>query len=356
MDLGDRKRKILQAIIDDYIETAEPVGSRSIAKRHDMNLSPATIRNEMADLEEMGYLDKPHTSAGRIPSQLGYRFYVDSLMSRYSMTPTEKEALRRAMGLRIRMFDRLMEDLSAAISKITRYTTVASMDRAGRVLIRGIRMFPIDRRVAVIVLMTDDGKEQNSTVKIPHGVSEEEIHNISAYLDRYLHNVCLEDVSLSMLTEMKQALRKYPELYAAVVDFLQECMKSAEVSEVYVDGASHILNHPEYNDLERAKSLLHFLDDRESLQSLMRGEDSDEPIRIKIGSENRAEELKNCSLVVTHYRIGDKMTGKIGIIGPTRMDYAKVVSLLEGVTDRLNILIGGLLLSPEERTDEHGKK
>ena len=353
MDLGDRKRKILQAIIDDYIETAEPVGSRSISKRHDMGLSPATIRNEMADLEEMGYLDKPHASAGRIPSQLGYRFYVDSLMSRYAMTPTEKEALRRAMGLRVRMLDQLMEDLSAAISKITRYTTVASMDRASRVMIRGIRLFPIDSRVAVLVLMTDDSKERNCTVKLPRGVSEEELVQISGYLDRYLHNVCLEDVNLSMLTEIKTVLGEYPEIYTAVVDFLQECIRSAEESDIYVDGASHILNHPEYNDLERAKSLLHFLDDRENVQNLMRTETGDGPIKIQIGSENQVEEMKNCSLVVSHYRIGDKMTGKIGIIGPTRMDYAKVVSLLEGVTDRLNFLIGGLFFAGEE--DENGK-
>ena len=353
MDLGDRKRKILQAIIDDYIETAEPVGSRSISKRHDMGLSPATIRNEMADLEEMGYLDKPHTSAGRIPSQLGYRFYVDSLMSRYSMTPTEKEALKRAMGLRVRMLDQLMEDLSAALSKITRYTTVASMDRAARVIIRGIRLFPIDHRVAVLVLMTDDGKEQNCTVKIPHGVSEEEVLKISTYLDRYFHNVCLQDVSLPMLSEVKKELRAYPEIYTAVVDFLQDAMDRADESEVYVDGASHILNHPEYSDLERAKSLLHFLDDRESVQNLMRKDAGDAPIEIQIGSENQAEEMKNCSLVVSHYRIGDKMSGKIGIIGPTRMDYAKVVSLLEGVTDRLNFLIGGLFFVGDD--NDNGK-
>ncbi len=354
MELGERKRKILQAIIDDYIETAEPVGSRSISKRHDMGLSPATIRNEMADLEEMGYLDKPHTSAGRIPSQLGYRFYVDSLMNRYSMNDVEKEALRRAMGLRIRMFDQLMEEASAALSKITHYTTIASMERSDRVIIRGVRLFPIDYRVAILVLMTDDGSEQNCTVKIPQGVTEKEISQISAYLDTYLHNVCLQDISLPMLTEMKKMLARYPELYASVVDFLEECMEKVRESEVFVDGASHILNHPEYSDLSRARDLLSFLDDRDNLHSLMEETHSEHPISIKIGSENKIEEMKNCSVVISHYNIGDKLTGRIGIIGPTRMDYAKVVSLLEGVTDRLNFLISGLLFT--ERMNGNGEE
>ncbi|MCH5187835.1 MAG: heat-inducible transcription repressor HrcA [Oscillospiraceae bacterium] len=342
-ELSQRKKQILQAIIEDYIATAEPVASRNLAKNHDMGLSAATIRNEMADLEDMGYLDKPHTSAGRVPSEMGYRFYVDSLMRKYSLTIEEMAGLQQSMDRSYSKLEGVISEISNIVSKVTRYPTVVAFPHEEQRRVRSVKLLLIEEKVALVVVITDGGVVRNRKIKFSEAVDYQTIDSISDFLSKQLAGLSVSDMTPARLMLIYEAMGSYADIMKVVVGFVLECLKE-EDERLYIGGTSNILDNPEFADIERAREFFSFMDHRENVSRMLsRLEDTERGISIRIGSESGVEEMKDTSIVVANYSVGNKLRGKIGIIGPTRMDYARVVSSLELINTRLSEILDRML-------------
>ena len=342
MELNERKRKILNTIINEYISTAEPIGSRHIAKHADLGLSSATIRNEMADLEEMGYLEQPHTSAGRIPSDKGYRFYVNELMGGYEATQQDIDLLASAMTVKINQFDKVIKQVSMLLSRLTNYTAFLITPEMKHGAIKTIELIPIDNSSVLIVLVTNEGIMRNKRVVLPQGVDSEYIPKISAMLKEKLSGFSLDEIGVKEINEIKNALGENGELLFPVIEFISEIIDDIQKeTEVYLSGVSNIFNFPEYRDIDRAKEFIEFLDDKNSVTKAISDsqEDDDRVIHIKIGKENDMDIMQNSSLVTANYHLGGRSVGKIGIIGPTRMNYSKVVANINQISKYLEKLL-----------------
>lgn len=339
VELGERKRKILQAIIDDYISTAEPVGSRTIAKKHELGLSSATIRNEMADLEEMGYLEQPHTSAGRVPSDLGYRLYVDQLMKKYQLTVSEIQKIQHAMELKIQELNQVIQQASYVISKLTQYTTVVSTPQMKRSSIKHLQLIPIDSFSALLVIITNTGVAKNQTIKISNGVGVDFLNKLTAILNDKLAGLTIEQINLQKIQEIRKEMRSNEEMLMPILDHISDTIAAIDRSDIYLGGTTNIFNFPEYNDIEKAKEFFSFIEQKKNLHKLLSSTYNGNKINIMIGRENEFSEMKECSLVTSTYSIGDKVVGVIGIIGPTRMEYAKTISSLEYLTENFNRIL-----------------
>ncbi len=348
MELSERKKAILQAIIEDYIASAEPVGSRNIAKNHDLGLSAATIRNEMADLEEMGYLDKPHTSAGRIPSEMGYRFYVDSLMHRYSLTMEEIANLQSSMDRKYNQLENVVSEISDIISKATNYPAIVELPVAQKSRLRSVKMMLIERGSVLIVVVTDAGVVRNRHMKVSGDIDYEVVDSISEFLSGQLTGLSADDFTPARLMLIYEAMASYGDFLKTVIEFVLECLGNSQ-SRVYIGGASNILNNPEFENIERAREFLSFIDRKENVSEMLNLlETADSNISIKIGSENAVPEMRDTSLVVANYNVGGKLHGKIGIIGPKRMNYARVVSSLELINSQLSEILGRMLYGKDD--------
>ena len=348
MELSDRKRAILQAIIEDYIASAEPVGSRNIAKNHDLGLSAATIRNEMADLEEMGYLDKPHTSAGRIPSEMGYRFYVDSLMHRYSLTMEEIANLQSSMDRKYNQLENVVSEISDIISKATNYPAIVELPVAQKSRLRSVKMMLIERGSVLIVVVTDAGVVRNRHMKVSGDIDYDVVDSISEFLSGQLTGLSADDFTPARLMLIYEAMASYGDFLKTVIEFVLECLGNSQ-SRVYIGGASNILNNPEFENIERAREFLSFIDRKENVSEMLNLlETADSSISIKIGSENAVPEMRDTSLVVANYNVGGKLHGKIGIIGPKRMNYARVVSSLELINSQLSDILGRMIYGKDD--------
>ncbi len=348
MDLGERKRRILQAIIDDYITTADPVGSRSIAKKHDLGISSATIRNEMADLEEMGYLEQPHTSAGRIPSYRGYRLYVDQLMNQYRLTISEINAIHDSMQLKIRELDQLIQQYSKLISEITQYTTVVLTPQMKTSSIKHLQLIPIDVYNVLLVVVNNTGIVKNKAIRFSAEVDTVFLNNLTNLLNRKLAGLTIEEINLPKIQEIQREMQLNEEILIPILNFISDAVNDIDTADVFLGGTTNIFNFPEYNDIEKAKNFLSFLEHKNDLHKLLNNIETDNKIKIIIGEENEFLEMKDCSLVMSRYSIGKKIVGTIGIIGPTRMEYAKVVSSLDYMTKHFNQVL--LKLFGEEKT------
>lgn len=337
MELGDRKRNILRAIIDDYIETAEPVGSRTIAKKYDMGISSATIRNEMSDLEDLGYLEQPHTSSGRIPSDLGYRTYVNQLMDVSYPLPEEIEAIKHFMKLvAANEVDKIIKRTTRLLSQITQYTSVLLTPSVNRSSVRSIQLIRVTSRDVVAVVVTDTGMIKNVVIRLPEEVSSESVAKISNMLNEKLFGLTIEDIGLSIISSIQTEMKGHSELFNAIIPVLYESLR-AEDSEIYLEGTTNIFNYPEYNDREKAVNFLSMVEQKDMLLNLL--SDEAENVSISIGKENSFKEVKDCSIIKAAYRIGNKPAGAIGIIGPTRMNYSRVIGVLKCLSDTLNDIL-----------------
>lgn len=337
MELSDRKKIILQSIIEDYIENAEPVGSRTIAKRAQLGLSSATIRNEMADLEDLGYLLSPHTSAGRIPSDAGYRFYVNELMYRYKLSRADVIKLRRYFTAGILQLDQLIHEASQVISLLTNYTTIAVTPELKTSFVKRFELVPVDAHSALLVLITNEGVVKNRMINTDE--DEPSLRKLSAVLNDKLAGLTLEQINLVKIAEIEKVLGRKEQILMPVLDFVHETIRALNGSEIYVENPQHILNHPEYHELSKAKQLISLLEDKESIKHAIEQGDSEKDINIVIGQENEIDQMKSTSLVTAKYLVGGHTLGKIGIVGPTRMDYAKVVSALGSISKSLEEII-----------------
>ncbi len=343
MSLSERKKRILKAIIDEYIENAEPVGSKAIAARTELSLSPATIRNEMSDLEELGYLEQPHISAGRIPSTAGYRLYVDELMNRYKLSINELDALNAGLRLRMQELDRLIRDAGRAVSQLTDYPTYAIMSSVSEISIRKFDLIYVDSHTVILVLVTNSAQVKNKYLRSALPASEEEIEALAKLMNRTFTNLTLDKISLSLIKKAEIEAGQMSSYVEPIMNFAAEVMSEGVSGDMFVGGASKILSHPEYRDPDKARRILDYLssDRREIVNSIAMdgGEDSASAMHISIGNENSAEQLKDASVVYRTYGVGKHLRGVIGVVGPTRMDYARVAANLNYFVEGLNKLL-----------------
>ncbi|WP_027627861.1 heat-inducible transcriptional repressor HrcA [Ruminiclostridium cellobioparum] len=337
MLLDDRKLKILQAIIDDYISTAEPVGSRTIAKKHELGLSSATIRNEMADLEDMGFLEQPHTSAGRVPSDKGYRLYVDQLMKINDLSESDIENIRNAMDIRINELSQLIRNASVVMSQFTKYTSMAVTPHIKRSVLKAVQVVPIEPGKALVIVVTDSNIVRNNLIRVPEKITPDVIIQVSNMLNDKLKGYTLEMLKTNFLNGEAEQLTSLPyDLMRPILDGIEDLIKLIDRPEIYLEGTTNILNFPEFKEVQKAKEFLSLLDEKKLMSELLNTHGNNNEIVIQIGNENVIQGIKDCSIVTASYSIDDYVIGSIGIIGPTRMEYSKVVSSLNYIRNKIN--------------------
>lgn len=339
MELSERKQKILQAVIDEYIGTAEPVGSRAISKKNELGLSSATIRNEMADLEEMGFLIQPHTSAGRVPSDVGYRFYVNSLMRRYQMSVEALEKMQAIMADRVNQLEHIIKKASLMASTLTEYTTVVTSPKLNSTRIKKIELVSLGFGNVMIVIITSTGIIKNQAVELD--LDDEEASQLSGVLNRRISGLTADELTLERVKEIGKEIDEgfdiKPKVIINMLNFVYEAIDALDSTEVYVNNAKSILSYPEFSDVGKAREMLSFLDNKEKLVKLIGS--AKDGVDIRIGAESGFEELENSSMVTVNYSLNDKTIGRIGVIGPKRMNYAKVIASLDCISNQIDKII-----------------
>ena len=325
MIMDDRKKRILQAIIDDYIDKAEPVGSRTIARKYELGLSSATIRNEMADLEEMGYLAQPHTSAGRVPSDKGYRLYVDKLMPTRSLNSAEIRELRSAVNTRVYELSQLLKQATAVLSSFTRYTSMAVTPKMRSSTIKAVQVVPIETGKALVIVVNNAGIVRNALIKVSEQATSEMLGRISNLLNDKLAGLTFEQADTESIKTLGREIGVSGDIMQPILDGTADCIYQMGDHEMYVEGSTNILNHPEFKDMDKARQFLSMLDEKTSICRAVYDSTRPNGITVRIGSENDLSSIRDCSLVTVSYNVSDTMVGTIGIIGPTRMAYNKVI-------------------------------
>lgn len=340
MTMDERKKKVLQAIIQDYIFTAEPIGSRTIARKYKLGVSPATIRNEMADLEDMGYIEQPHTSAGRIPSQQGYRYYVDCLMKKHRLTKDEQGYITTGFREKVQDIGRVIQDTSRILSEMTNYTSIVMGPQFEQKTFRHVQLVPIEEGKALLVVVTESGFVQNRILDLPLDVTEQDLHQITQVLNAKLKGLNPDSIKLTLLNEIYSELSKHKRIFEAAVDLIQESFHLSQEDKVYLQGMLKMLNQPEFRDVNKVKTLLTLLEQDEVLHNMMLENAQNETgVTVKIGSENKYEGIQDCSMITATYHIDGKIVGSVGVLGPTRMEYAKVVSVVDFMTQNLSYVL-----------------
>jgi heat-inducible transcriptional repressor len=348
MDLNERKIKILEAIINDYIATGEPIGSRSIAKKYDLGISSATIRNEMSDLEDMGLIVQPHTSAGRIPSEKGYRLYVDELMKPGELSGEDIKFLKQAINTGMGQIDYLMQQTAKALSMLTSYTTVVTEPKSRVIKVKHIQLVPVDERSLVAVIVTDNKVVKNQIIRSASIPNVNELNELSAVVNSIIANVSLDDINADVLGAVLDKYPNYKDIIIKVFKAIVAAVREEEEVHLYTSGVKNILGFPEFSDVNKARNVFQAFEEKDMLINLMspesvgeQGNDSNQ-IQILIGGESRVEEMKDCSIVRANYRYGDNSYGTIGIIGPTRMNYSQAVAVLTNIVNNINGVIKSL--------------
>ena len=340
MDMNERQKRILKALIDEYVSTAEPVGSKSLAIRFDNEMSSATIRAEMAELEALGLLDKPHTSAGRVPSTTGYRFYVDELMPAHELTREETSVLNQALTLRIKELDRIVQDTNSVLSGLMHYASFMVYPSLSRVTVHRIEAIKIDDLNYVVVLVASTGLVKNQVVRISTPIDGKTYHVVMILLNDTLRGVSLAG-DLPDMRDFYDAPPGADELIGEIYSFIKKVSLELTGREVFFDGVGNLLRHPEFRDAGRAEQVLDYLSSRErtkNIATIGSGREGSGLV-ISIGAENNEEPLKNLSVLMSPYQMPGSLGGFIGLVGPTRMDYARVSARLSYFTNGLSRLL-----------------
>ncbi|MEW9032126.1 MAG: heat-inducible transcriptional repressor HrcA [Planifilum fimeticola] len=340
--LTERQKKILQAVVDDYILTAEPVGSRTVSKRKGVGFSAATIRNEMADLEEMGYLEQPHTSAGRIPSHKGYRYYVDHLLPPLRPRTSDIRMLKRLFTIQMDELEQVFQETASILSKLTKYTTVILGPMVYEDKLRHLQVVPLSENNAVVVIVTDAGHVEKRRFTVPEEISLSSIEKLVNLLNHRLKGLPLHRLKQTVQQELQDELARYVDQYEYLMTMIDEMLRREQEERIYFSGTTNILNQPEFRDVEKVKRLFDLFDQTDVVLQLFGTTDSG--VQVRIGKENRCEAVDNCSIISASYTVNGRSVGTISVLGPTRMNYKKVISLLEVLaidfSDHLRRLFG----------------
>jgi len=335
-ELDPRKERILRVVTDDYIKSAEPVGSRTIARKHKLGLSPATIRNEMADLEESGYLKQPHTSAGRIPSHRGYRYYVNALMKQKDLTEEELDFIKSEFENKATEHQLLLQQTAKILAQLTRYPSLILTPRLKEVKFRHIQLIPLNTNNILILVVTDTGFVENKLIEVSVPFTEEELNRISVFLNNKLQGVSLSEFRSTLLSELKQEIRSSGRFIDQAVELLARALTHKKQEQVFVDGTINILEQPEFKQVEKLKPLMCMLEEEEKLLAIMAHSLLKRGLSICIGEEIKNNDVKDCSVVTATYEVNGKILGAVGVLGPTRMDYARVVTVVDFVANALS--------------------
>ena len=348
MDLTERKLKILQAIIADFVRTAEPVGSRTISRNYELGISPATIRNEMSDLEEMGYLTHPHTSSGRVPSEKAYRLYVNELMGKKELSESEKMVIAQKLYQNVNELDNLIERAAHVLSEITNLTAFALSPGKELDKLRYINLIPVDEQTVVLMIVSESGKVSNTAVQLDRPVEDETLRILAKNMT---YNYSGKTLSEALKMDIIKNFREDAEAMAmfrnnVMPGFLRTLEDMLNVN-LYMDGLTNIFSIPEYNDIEKAKSFFEVLGRKEDIRQKLIARD--DGMIITIGGENQDADLSECSVVTATYHVDGKLVGKLGVIGPTRMKYDEVTSVVEYLTDNIS---KAFMITGGEDTDD----
>ncbi|MGE5574224.1 MAG: heat-inducible transcriptional repressor HrcA [Bacillota bacterium] len=343
--MDGRKKRILEAVTDDYISTAEPVGSRTIARRYNLGVSPATIRNEMADLEESGYLEQPHTSAGRIPSEKGYRFYVDFIMKRKPVSEEERARIRRALAERRREIDLIVEETARILAYLSRYAAfvLSPISRAG--VFRRIELMPVDGQTVLVVLIIDPGFVRTHLIATSRTLTREQLAYIAEFLNLRLAGLSLSHIGSSLLREIKEELDDYSTLVDAAIEAIARFLENRHEEQIHSDGQVNLLEQPEFQDILKARSVLEFFAEDDALRSLLSGAAEAGGVTVTIGREAGHPSMGMCSMVSAPYEVRGVPMGALGVVGPTRMHYSRVVALVELVAENLGDVLTRILVT-----------
>lgn len=335
MDLSERKLKILQAIIADFIRTAEPVGSRTISKNYDLGISPATIRNEMSDLEELGYLTHPHTSSGRVPSEKAYRLYVNQMMNKRELTEEEKTSISMQLNSNVTELENLVQRAAHVLSEITNLTAFALTPRQDQDTLKYINLLPVDEKTVVLMLVSESGKVSNTAVKLDRPIAEETLQLLAKTMTyNYRGKTLSEALTFDIIKAVKSDAEAMTMFEKNIVPNFVRTLEDMLNVHLYMDGLTNIFSLPEYNDLDKAKMFLEMVNKKDDLTKTLINRDNG--VIITIGNENQNEMMQDCSLISATYHVDGKMVGKIGVIGPTRMRYGEVTSVVEYLTENIS--------------------
>ncbi|MBQ6323001.1 MAG: heat-inducible transcription repressor HrcA [Lachnospiraceae bacterium] len=338
MEMDDRKWTILKAIIKTYLDTGEPVGSRTISKYPGLSLSSATIRNEMSDLEEMGYIIQPHTSAGRIPTDAGYRLYVDRMMVEKDQEVTEMKEL---MIRRQDKMEHVLKEIARFLAAQTQYTSMITGPRLHQTRLKFIQLSLVDEEQILAVIVTEANIVKNKIIRMDHGLDAETILRLNILLNTSLNGLTIEQISLREIARLKEEAGIHSEVVGRVLDAVAEAISEEEDVEIYTSGATNIFRYPELADSSKASELISAFEEKHPLANLMTesGKDADETgLQVYIGQETPLPTMKDCSVVTVSYDLGGGMYGRIGIVGPKRMDYDRVVGILKQMRSQLDLI------------------
>ena len=349
MELTERKKKVLRSIVDLYISTAEPVGSKAIAELPDMNYSSATIRNEMADLLAMGYLEQPHTSAGRIPSAAGYRLYVDELMADYRLSLDETKSINLAIEEKMQRVDKMVEKVAKLVSQATDLPAISAASRQADVTVKRFDLIQAGAGSIILVVMLSDEDVVNKLIKLPLNVGESELKVLSALLNATMTTLPVEEFTAGLMERLMSSAGSAASLVPIIVEFTTDTLRRHGTTNLVVAGQSRLLGLPEYRDVDKAQRVMASIDEDtlSNLPAVMQGQNG---TKVLVGPENVSQELKDTSVVMTKFDIGDGLQGMIGVVGPTRMDYAKVTARLSYFAESLSKMFG----KPEQATLPEG--
>lgn len=335
--LSERQKLILSAIVDDYIRSAEPVGSRTISKRGDVGFSPATIRNDMSDLEELGYLEQPHTSAGRIPSQKGYRYYVDHLIKRGHLPAAELDMMKLFFAEKLQEMEQMIQHVAVVLSGMTNYTSIVLGPELLTTTLKHLQIVPLNESSAVAIIVTNTGHVENKIISIPEGMPVHEIERIVNMLNSRLAGVPLFHFKSRLYNEISTEMGRYVSKYEELIRMIESVLQSDEDDRIFVSGSTNMLTQPEFKDVDKVKGILDLFDESHTLVRMF--SDASPGIQVKIGAENSLEAINNCSLITASYSIDGQLLGTIGLLGPTRMEYGKVISLLDHLSKDMAVVL-----------------
>ena len=326
--LNARKKKILQIIIEDYISSAEPVGSRTIARKYDLGLSPATIRNEMSDLELLGYLEQPHTSAGRIPSAQAYRFYVDALIEPGTLTDNDMALIDGWYNERRRNIDDIFQSTAKILSRMTQNVSMVLTNQQTIANFCYLKFLPLDSQHAILCIVADDGSIDTNVVDIPLGMSSEEMDYLAGKMSKLLEDRNLSDISVEILQNVHTDVVEDKLIFSSLLQAVRKMTGRRQEQKVFLGGTKQLLNQPEFRDVERVRNLLGILEEEKVLKDLLQGGE-DSGLKVTIGSENKFTGIQDCSMVQATYRLNGQIVGTMAVLGPTRMEYGKVISVMD---------------------------
>ena len=338
MQMDERKRKILRAIVQDYIATAEPIGSRTIARKFDLGVSPATIRNEMADLEDMGFIEQPHTSSGRVPSDAGYRYFVDCLLDPQTISDEQKEIIEREGAKRIHEIQEVISHTSRLLSELTNLTSIVLGPHKGKSTFGKIHFLPYQPGQVIMVIVKENGTVENHIIDIGENLTAEELQQVAGVFNQKMRGYSLGQVKRSMLHEIYNELSKQRQLIDNTLEMLREILNDKEEEErIYLGGTLNMLNQPEFRDLGKVKTLFKVFEENGSLKKLL--QPYQDGLNVTIGGENTLKEFKGCSVISATYKVRGLTIGAVGVLGPTRMDYGKAIAIVDFMTRSLTEIL-----------------